>query len=279
MGRKVKIGLDYFPLYHDFFTSKKIKALRRAQGHIGILTYLNLLCRVYDNGYYYKFDDIEELSMDIAEEIANEQLRRTATSVTETINYLVKQGILDEGLFEQNVISGEAMQEQYVISSYKAKRKIVMDVYLLIDVSESIEKIGISSEETGISSEESTQRKGKEKTNKNNSFLSLPGDTREDLTSSRVNITDTEKTDLLQRMAEDDFNKYVGIIESCERTGKRYTRKSHYEAILEMAKKDGVTTKNQHSESGAGSSFDTDQFFEAALERSKRLMKEMEGDA
>ena len=123
MGRKPKVGLDYFPLYHDFFTNKKTQALRRAHSHVGILTYLNILCRVYDNGYYYRFDDFEELCMDIAEEIANEQLRRTATGVAETINYLVGRGILDEGLFKRGVISGVALQEQYVTSSYKAKRK------------------------------------------------------------------------------------------------------------------------------------------------------------
>ena len=112
MPRPLKAGLDYFPLDTDFFTNKKIKNLRRAHGTIGVLTYLNLLCRVYKNGYYYQFDDLEELSMDIAEEIACAQLRATATSVAETINYLVGRGILAEGLFERGIISGVALQEQ-----------------------------------------------------------------------------------------------------------------------------------------------------------------------
>ena len=181
MGRKPKVGLDYFPLYHDFFTNKKTQALRRAQSHVGILTYLNILCRVYDNGYYYRFDDFDELCMDIAEEIANEQLRRTATGVAETINYLVGRGILDEGLFKRGVISGVALQEQYVMSSYKAKRKIEMDVYCLLPKSEeaadvggstpenpiSSEEMPISSEEMPISSEESAQSKEKEKVKEN----------------------------------------------------------------------------------------------------------------
>lgn len=154
MGRNIKQGFGYFPLYTDFFTNKKIKNLRRAHGSIGVLTYLNLLSRVYKNGYYYKFDDLEELSMDIAEEIANVQLRATATSVTETINYLVGRGILAEGLFKQGIISGVALQEQYVIMAYKAKRKIDMGVHCLVDVLQVIEKYRENSEENPIYSEE-----------------------------------------------------------------------------------------------------------------------------
>lgn len=173
MPRPLKQGLDYFPLDTDFFTNKKTKRLRRAHDTIGILTYLNLLSRVYREGYFYRFDDLEEFSMDIAEEIANKQLRSVAAGVTETINYLVERGILDQGLFEKGVISGVALQEQYVISTYKAKRKIKMDVHLLVDVDEVIsefkkssEEMAVNSEETEVNSEESTQSKSKVKVNK-----------------------------------------------------------------------------------------------------------------
>lgn len=179
MPRPFKVGLDYFPLDTDFFTNKKTKNLRRAHDSIGVLTYLNLMCRVYRNGYYYKFDDLEELSMDIAEEIASNQLRRVAASVTETINYLVGRGILDEGLFERGIISGVALQEQYAISAYKAKRKIEMDVHCLVDVNEVIaknrfnsEETAVNTEETKVNAEESTQSKSKVNNSKNkvNSF-------------------------------------------------------------------------------------------------------------
>ena len=185
MGRKIKQGFEYFPLDTDFFTgSQKIKALRRAHGSIGILTYMYLLCRIYTNGYYFEFYDLEELAYDIAENIANEQIRRVTTRVTETINYLVERGMLDEALFKRGIISGVAMQEQYIRSALAAKRKIELDVHCLVDVGDCIRKIreekgksseekGISSEEITISSEESTQSKSKSKSKNNNSLLSL----------------------------------------------------------------------------------------------------------
>ena len=170
MGRDIKVGLDYFPIYHDFFQNKKIKALRRAHGPIGLLTYLNILCRVYDHGYYYRFDSIAELAQDIAEEIASEQLRKVAARVTESIHYLVEHQILAEEFFKQDVLTGVTMQEQYIKSMYRMKRKLKMDTYLLVDVLEVLEKIkenseqiGFSSEQIGFSSEESTQSKSKSK--------------------------------------------------------------------------------------------------------------------
>ena len=154
MPRPKKKGFGYFPLDTDFFGNGKTKNLRRAHGAVGILTYINLMCKVYNKGYFFEFNDIDELCHDIAEEMTNTQVERTARAVAETINYLVGRGILDEGLFKRGIISGEALQEQYVISAYKAKRIIEMDEHCLVDVLEIVRKNRVSSEETPINSEE-----------------------------------------------------------------------------------------------------------------------------
>ena len=154
MPRPLKLGFDYFSLDTDFFQNKTINALRRAHGSIGVLVYLNLLCRIYREGYYLKFKSLEELSMDIAEEISSAQVRRTATRVTETITYLVESRILDESLFKQSLISGTKIQEQYVLTAYKAKRNIRLDVHALVDVGDCIRKFKVSSEKTQVNSEE-----------------------------------------------------------------------------------------------------------------------------
>lgn len=257
MGRKLKKGLDYFPLYHDFFSNKDIKMLRRAHGSIGILTYLALLCRIYDNGYYYKFDDINELAMDIAEEIANDQLRRTATCVAETINYLVKHTIFDENLFEGGVISSAATQEQYALSAYKAKRKIEMDVYCLIDVGNCIQKNAISPEEITISPEEITippEESAQIEENKNKISISQsiarvsaekekvvekPDENCEGLNRIKGALLSEKQIEaLLEVMTLDEFDHYVDVITSCEQRGHKYKTKSHYQAIIDMVKRD-----------------------------------------
>lgn len=154
MPRPIKLGFDYFSLDTDFFQNKTINALRRAHGSVGVLVYINLLCRIYRSGYFIKFDSLDELSADIAEEIASTQIRRVETQVAETINYLVGRGTLSEALFKRGIISGEKIQEQYVLSAYKAKRNIKLGVHALVDVNQVIQNFRVSSEKTRVNSEE-----------------------------------------------------------------------------------------------------------------------------
>ena len=53
-----------------------------------------------------------------------------------------------------------------------------------------------------------------------------------------VLLSDEQLDDLLQQLSFDEFNKYVSIVADNELAGKRYKKKTHYEAILGMALKD-----------------------------------------
>ena len=53
-----------------------------------------------------------------------------------------------------------------------------------------------------------------------------------------VMLSDEQFSDLLDKLSVEEFDKYVGIVAECELKGKRYTNKTHYQAILDMAKKD-----------------------------------------
>jgi hypothetical protein len=157
LGRNCKEAFDFFPLFTDFFENDKIKKLRRAYGAIGILTYLNILCRIYGGrGYYFKAPSVPELVDDITEQILGKKDRpsHVSSQVAATIRYLIEQDILDRDLLEQSVISGRAMQEQYSEMSAKAKRKAEIGIYRLVDVNVSAPENSISSEEMPISSEE-----------------------------------------------------------------------------------------------------------------------------
>lgn len=53
-----------------------------------------------------------------------------------------------------------------------------------------------------------------------------------------VMLSDEQFSDLLDKLSVEEFDKYVGIVAECELKGKRYTNKTHYQAILDMANKD-----------------------------------------
>lgn len=154
MARPQKEGLSYFPLDCDFFTNRKIKALRRAHGTLGVLTYLNLLCKVYKNGYYLKFNSISELSYDIAEEIANDRLATVASRVTDCVQYLAELELLDARLLAEGVISGRAIQEQYKTSLNKSKRAAQIEEYEIKGSPFPVPKTGVNAEETPVNAEE-----------------------------------------------------------------------------------------------------------------------------
>jgi predicted phage replisome organizer len=53
-----------------------------------------------------------------------------------------------------------------------------------------------------------------------------------------VMLSHEQMDDLLDKLSLEEFDKYVGIVRDAERKGKHYKKKTHYQAILEMAEKD-----------------------------------------
>jgi predicted phage replisome organizer len=53
-----------------------------------------------------------------------------------------------------------------------------------------------------------------------------------------VRLSGEQIDDLLDKLSIDEFNKYVEIVADCELNGKPYRKKTHYQAILDMANKD-----------------------------------------
>lgn len=58
-----------------------------------------------------------------------------------------------------------------------------------------------------------------------------------------VMLSDEQFDDLLDKLSLEEFNKYVSIVADCELNGQHYTKKTHYQAILDMAKKDRKVKK------------------------------------
>ncbi len=58
-----------------------------------------------------------------------------------------------------------------------------------------------------------------------------------------VLMSDEQFEDLLDKLSLDEIDKYMAIIVGCEKSGKRYKKKSHYQAILDMAAKDRRVSK------------------------------------
>lgn len=56
-----------------------------------------------------------------------------------------------------------------------------------------------------------------------------------------VLLSDEQMNDLLTKLSIEEFDHYVGVVADCELSGKPFKKKTHYQAILDMAAKDRKT--------------------------------------
>lgn len=53
-----------------------------------------------------------------------------------------------------------------------------------------------------------------------------------------VFLSEEQQSDLLDKLTIDEFDHYVTVVANNELSGKKYTKRTHYQAILDMAAKD-----------------------------------------
>ena len=151
MGRNKKEGLSYFPFDVDFFQDLKIRKLIRYQGSNAIAIYAFILCNIYKNGYYIRWDS--DLPFIISEQTGYEE-----SYIVEVINCCLDISLFSKNLFDsERVITSFGIQDRYRKINDLCRRKSDISEYMLI----SSEEKRISSEETPITSAKSTQRKEK----------------------------------------------------------------------------------------------------------------------
>lgn len=159
MGRKVKVGLEYFPLDVDLFSDLKVRKLIKYQSSQALAVYVHLLCIIYKEGYYIKWED--ELLFIISETTGYKE-----AYIQEVINCCFKIDLLSNEMFSKHkVITSRGIQERYQVICKLLKRKQAIISYSLISSEEMpiiSEEMPILSEKTDINSGESAQSKGKE---------------------------------------------------------------------------------------------------------------------
>ena len=172
MGRKIKTGLDYFPMDVDFFDDIKVRKLIKHKGSVSVLVYSYLLSLIYKDGYFLKWD--EDLQFIIYEKIGQDE-----SYIKDVINYLIDIEMFSKYMFEkENILTSKGIQKRYKKICDTLKRRNSIDVYNLINTEEieiNTEEIAIDTEETNeinteteINSVESAtkERKGKERKGK-----------------------------------------------------------------------------------------------------------------
>nr|DAT68564.1 MAG TPA: protein of unknown function (DUF4373) [Caudoviricetes sp.] len=167
MGRNKKNGLDYFPFDIDLFQDIRIRKLIKYQSGKAVTVYALLLCIIYKDGYYMRWD--KELPFIISEQTGFEE-----AYILEVINSCLKLGLFHNELYvSDGILTSKGIQERYKKICDLCRRNSEISEFSLISSEEKLisseEKL-ISSEEKPINSAKSTQSKSKVKKKKNYSL-------------------------------------------------------------------------------------------------------------
>lgn len=123
MARPKKKGLDYFPLDVDIFEDDKLFDVQNKYGPLGEIIYIRLLCLVYKNGYYYRFDNPDKLAALIIKSIGNRWVRDKKT-VTDVISYLAECNLFSAELMSYNILTSRSIQMRYLTATERRQSHI-----------------------------------------------------------------------------------------------------------------------------------------------------------
>ncbi len=159
MGRSKKVGLDYFPFDIGFFQDLKIRKLIKYQGGKAVTVYAFLLCNIYKQGYYMRWD--EELPFIVSGQTGFEE-----AYIREVIKCCLVVGLFSKKLYEsENVLTSKGIQERYQMIGNLYRRKVdISSEFMLISSTKmgiNATKMGINATKMGINVEEKNKRKEK----------------------------------------------------------------------------------------------------------------------
>ena len=129
MARPKKTGLGYFPLDVDFFDDDKIQLVEAKFGIKGSVVAMRLLCKVYKNGYFYKFGEDECLLL--GKQIGDGM---TAETVSEIVAELVRREFFDGGVYEKyGILTSRGIQRRYVeiVNRNRSSLEVNGEIWLL----------------------------------------------------------------------------------------------------------------------------------------------------
>jgi predicted phage replisome organizer len=259
--------VSWIKLYIDMFDRRKIKKLRRLPaGNDLLLIWIMLLAtagKCNAGGMIFITESVPFTEEDLADELGFE-----VTTIKLALNALEELDMIaysNEGFI--NIVGWEEHQNTDRLAEIReynrlAKQKSRAKQKLLQSASEDVNDESMTSQPCHAIEEERDLEEDKEK-DKEYSFnhsaktdfnfsvdstgfstdLSTYEDTKRkilggELGKGVVFLSDEQMDDLLDKLSLDEFNHYVGVVADCILKGKPFRKKTHYQAILDMATAD-----------------------------------------
>ncbi len=248
MARPQKKGLDYFSVDCKLEHDEELLVSEYGAKSLGLLLYLKI--KIFGGeGYYIKW------GRDVALVFARD-LQLGVNVVGEIVRACIRRGIFHREMYDRyGILTSEEVQLEYANATERRTSQKIDGRYLLITAPSNwiIDNINmVSTDNNGVNGDDNTQRREREEESREDSFIHSIAREENEMYSDPeyrrkhlkgigkgvVFLSDEQMADLLQKLTLDEFDYYVGVVADEELKGHRYKKKTHYDAILEMAMKD-----------------------------------------
>lgn len=234
--------VKWIKIYIDMFDKRKIKKIRRLPaGNDILLIWIMLLSiagKCNAGGMIYITESVPFTEEDLADELGFEinTIRLAMKAFEEYDMISTCDGFININGWEeyQNTDRLSELREYNRLAKQKSreKQKLLKDVN---DMSM-----------TSQSCQDTEEDKEEDKEKEYHSIIHSIGEAGEEarrkylggIGKGVVLLSDEQMHDLLDKLSIEEFDRYVGIVADAEMKGHKYTKKTHYRAILDMATKD-----------------------------------------
>lgn len=245
--------VQWIKIYIDMFDKRKIKKLRRLpEGNNLLLIWIMLLSiagKCNAGGMIFITESVPYNEEDLADELDFEiNTIRLAVNAFRELNMIET---TDDGFINvigweeyQNIDKLAEIREKNRISQQKsrAKRKLLQessDSHVTVTGCHDIEEEKDKDKESHsfILAKNADEKISEpmcveDKENAKREFIGGK------LGQGVVFMSEDQFSDLCDKLSLDELHYYFGIVADCELKGKKYTKKTHYQAILDMVAKD-----------------------------------------
>lgn len=128
MARPIKQGLDYFPL--DTSLDSKIDLFEAEHGLVGFAFLIKLFQKIYNNGYFYEWNEDEQL-------LFSKRINVDINQVNVYINSALKRKIFNQEMFEKyHILTSRGIQKRFLEACKRRKQIEIIKEFCLIDFDE-----------------------------------------------------------------------------------------------------------------------------------------------
>lgn len=125
MARPTKQGLDYFSL--DTNIDTKLELFEAEHGLVGFGFIIKLFQKIYSNGYYYEWNEDEQL-------LFSKQINVDINQINVYINSALKRNIVNKELFEKySILTSRGIQKRFLEACRRRKQIEIIKEFSLID--------------------------------------------------------------------------------------------------------------------------------------------------